>query len=815
MKTRFLFIVLGILFYSNFFSQFNITGIVLDTEGEPVVGAAVHIKGTYTGSVTDDQGMFRILNLKEGDYILVCSYIGYETFEKELKYEGSDIIEKIELKESDLVLDQFNAIAIKAKETTPTTYSNISKADIKKANFAQDLPYMLAQTPNTVVTSDAGAGVGYTGVRIRGVDPTRTNVTVNGIPLNDPESHGVWWVNMPDFVSSVNSMQIQRGVGTSTNGSAAFGASINIQTNEIEEKPYAIVDNSFGSFNTMRNTVKVGTGLLDGKFVFDGRLSRVSSDGYIDRASSNLKSFYLSGAWLGKKSSLRLNVFSGKEKTYQAWWGTHESRINGNVDEMNAFADRNWLTDAQRENLLNSGRTYNYYTYDDETDNYQQDHYQLHFTHRFNNKWNANISGHYTYGAGYYEQYRTDDDLATYGLDYINLTADTIRTSNVIRQLWLENQFYGGVYSINYDNNGLKLTLGGAGNFYDGDHYGKVIWAQYASNGELGDKYYDNNATKLDLNSYLKASWTKGKLTAFGDVQVRNIQYQFVGLNDFGTNNAEGVQNVEYTFLNPKFGASYELGKGIAYASYAIANREPVRSDFVQATPSTYPKPETLMDLEAGYRYRSKNLTANVNIYHMNYKNQLILTGEINQVGAYNRTNVSKSYRAGFELELGYQLLKNLNLSMNGTFSQNKIPTFNEYIDDYDNGGQIEIVHKNVDLGFSPNLIAGGSINYEPIKDLTISLLPKYVSKQYLDNTQDETRKMNAYFVTHFRTSYSLKDIIGKELSISIQVNNLTNTLFENNGYTYSYYYGGQTVTENFYYPQAGRNFMASIFLKF
>ncbi len=815
MKTRFLLFVLGILTYSGFFTQFTISGSVSSSGGEPLVGATVQIKDSYAGATADHMGIFSLKDLPNGSYTLIARYIGFEKQEKIITISDSDEEAVFELQEAEVILDEFSAIAIKAKETTPTTFSNISKADIRKANFAQDLPYLLDQTPSTVVTSDAGAGVGYTGVRIRGVDPTRTNVTVNGIPLNDPESHGVWWVNMPDFASSVDGMQIQRGVGTSTNGAAAFGASINIQTNAVSEKPYAVLDNSFGSFNTMRNTVKVGTGLIDGKFTFDGRLSRIVSEGYVDRASSNLKSFYLSGAWVGKKSSLRANVFSGKERTYQAWWGTHESIIDGDEDAINAFADRNWLSDDERERMLNAGRTYNYYTYENEVDDYQQDHYQLHFTHRFSKKLNVNLSGHYTYGTGYYEQYLQGEDLATYGLDFIELTSDTITTSNIIRQLWLENHFYGAVYSINYSHKGLSLTLGGAGNFYDGDHFGKVIWAEYASNGELGDRYYNNNATKLDVNSYLKANWTKGKLTIFADAQVRNIQYEFLGLNDLGNNEIEGNQQVDYTFFNPKVGASYEVGKGIAYASFAIANREPVRNDFVESTPSSYPTPETLMDLEAGYRYGSKRLSANANVYHMNYKNQLILTGEINDVGAYNRTNVDKSYRAGLELEVGYQAHKTLNIGVNATLSQNKIPIFTEYIDDYDNGGQIEIVHENVDLGFSPNVILGGSVNYEPKKGLIFSILPKYVGKQYLDNTQDENRVMDAYFVTHLRASYSLKNIIGKELSIALQVNNVTNTLYENNGYTYSYYLGGETITENFYYPQAGRNFLTSLYLKF
>lgn len=816
MKTRFLFIVLGILSCSHFFSQHRIYGKISDQSGEALAGATVVIEGTYAGKVANDQGNYSLDHLLDGEYTLAVKFIGFKPIEKSVQLSGSDLNLDFQLEEENVMMDEFNAIAIKAKSSTPTAFTNLTKEDIRKANFGQDLPYLLDQTPSTVVTSDAGAGVGYTGVRIRGVDPTRTNVTVNGIPINDAESHGVFWVNMPDFASSVSGMQIQRGVGTSTNGAAAFGASINIQTNEVEAQPYAILDNAAGSFNTLRNTVKVGTGLIDGKFTVDGRLSRITSGGYIDRASSDLKSFYLSGAWMGKKSSLRANVFSGKERTYQAWYGTPESRIDGDVDAMNAYADRNWLTDEERENLLNSGRTYNYYTYQNEVDNYQQDHYQLHFSHRFNKKWNANIAAHYTYGRGYYEQFKVGEDLADYGFDYIYLTSDTITSSDIIRRRWLDNHFYGGVYSINFSNGGLDLTLGGAGNYYDGRHYGEVIWAEFASNSELGTIYYDNNASKLELNSYLKANYTKGNFTAFGDIQVRNISYQFIGLNDVGSSEYEGPQTADYTFLNPKIGASYNVGKnGLMYASLCVANREPVRNDFVESTPSSRPKPETLRDFEAGYRYRSNKLSANVNLYHMNYKNQLILTGQINDVGAYTRTNVDASYRSGIELEIGYQLHKKLTINFNTTLSQNKIPEFTEYIDDYDNGGQVAIVHHNVDLGFSPNTIVGGSLNYTPLKNLTLSVLPKYVGKQYLDNTQDENRAMDSYFVTHVRAAYSLKNIIGKELNFAVQVNNVGNYLYENNGYTFSYIYGSETITENFYYPQAGRNFMASLFLKF
>lgn len=796
------------------FSQFSIKGSVQSSEGEKLAWSKVTIEGTFIGAFADDQGNFELTNLPAGNYMLVIKSLGYDILTKEidLKKDISDL--KMELKEMSYMYDKIIVEAVRAGDKTPTTYTNLSHDDIAKQNFGQDLPFLFQGTPSTVVTSDAGAGVGYTGIRIRGVDPTRTNVTINGIPINDSESHGVFWVNMPDFASSVDNIQIQRGVGTSSNGAAAFGASINIETNDINKKAYAVLDNSYGSFNTLKNTVKVGSGLINDKFTVDMRLSNIQSGGYIDRAKSNLQSLYVSGAWVGKKSVVKANVFMGREKTYQAWWGTPESVLSGNADSITAFADRNWIFGEDRDNLLNSGRTYNYYTYENEVDNYGQDHYQLHFMHEFNKNLNFSLAGHYTRGKGYFEQYKAGEDFSTYGFDPLVFTNDTVTTTDVIRRRWLDNHFYGGVFALNYNKKGLDLTFGGAGNAYQGGHYGEVIWAEFASQSDIRDRYYDNDAFKLDLMSYVKATYGWKDFTFYADMQYRHIDYSFLGFDEVNGVIESLDQKASYDFFNPKAGLMYDINdKNNVYASFAIGNREPTRGDFVQSTPASRPKSEHLQNAEVGYRLKTKNVFLNANYYLMNYKDQLILTGEVNDVGAYIRDNVSKSYRMGIELEAGAMLGKKVSLSGNVTVSQNKIPSFTEYIDDYDNGGQIEIVHTNADLAFSPNIISSLAISYEPIKKLFFTFTSKYVGKQYLDNTSNDNRKLDAYFVSHLRADYAFKTKVFKEIKFGVAVNNIFNQLYANNGYTYGWYAGGAYARENFMYPQAGINFLGRLTL--
>lgn len=831
MKTR-IHVLLVLFALTTSFSalcQLTISGTVKDEGGNPLSGIRIDLSNTYSVAVTDSDGRYRLSGLGNGNYIINAKGAGFQTLSYEILIFDKDLELDLTMRPSVIMIEEIQVSAVRANEKTPTTYTNLNEAQIQKGNYGQDLPYLLESTPSTVVTSDAGAGVGYTGVRIRGVDPTRTNVTVNGIPLNDSESHGVFWVNMPDFASSTDNIQVQRGVGTSSNGAAAFGSSINIKTDNIEQKAYAEVDNAYGSFNTWRHTVKAGTGVLNNKFSLDARLSKITSDGYIDRASSDLKSFYLSGAYLGKRSILKANVFSGKEITYQAWYGIPEAKLQQKEEApdslLNHFYNNYYPgglyeTPSDSVNLFGADpRTFNYYTYKNEVDNYQQDHYQLHFTHRFSQKVSLNLAGHYTRGRGYYEQYRRDEDFGTYGLDTVFTNGDTIASTDLIRRRWLDNHFFGSIFSLNYTNTkNLSVLIGGGVNQYEGEHFGEIIWARFASQSEIGQHYYHNDASKTEANGYVKANYQIRKINLYGDLQVRHIDYSYLGLDQSFGDLIPLQQEVRFTFFNPKAGLMYDLNnRNNFYTSFAMANREPVRDDFIQSTPGSRPRPEQLQNLEIGYRHRGQRIFVNANYYLMNYKDQLILTGEINDVGAYNRTNVAESYRTGLEIEGGYMLMKQLSISGNLTLSRNKINSFNEYVDNYDNydaeGNMIQdvIQHTNKDIAFSPNVIAALGLMYEPVKNLEISLLSKYVGEQFLDNTSNDNRKLDDYYITNLNMNYTISKLGFREISIGLLVNNIFDHEYENNGYTWGYIFGGQRVTENFHYPQAGRNLLVRL----
>lgn len=698
-------------------------------------------------------------------------------------------------------LDEVIIQSTRATAQTATTYSELSKKEITKRNFGQDMPFILNQMPSVVVNSDAGTGIGYTGIRVRGSDPTRINVTVNGIPLNDSESHGVFWVNMPDFASSVNNIQLQRGVGTSTNGAAAFGASINLQTNKINPEAYAEINETVGYFNTFKHTLSLGTGLLDDKFAFDLRLSKLTSDGFVDRASADLESFYASGAYVGKKSILRLNVFAGHEVTYQSWWGLPESK-------------------------LEDDRTYNFYTYDNEVDDYTQSHFQLHYSLQPTEDLNLNASLHYTKGAGFFEQFRDDDDLSDYKLPAIALGDTTISSTDLIRRRWLDNDFYGATYSVNYTpSDKVKFTLGGALNQYDGDHFGEIIWARYASNSDIRDRYYENRGLKTDFNTFLKTLVNvSDALTAYLDLQYRAIDYRYGDstlLNPGQDNDLVDIfGQQQFNFFNPKLGLTYQLNNNQqVYASFSVGNREPVRNDFIDAPEGRIPSPETLQNIEAGYRYASSKLRFNANYYLMDYTNQLVLTGELNDVGAPIRVNVDDSYRMGIELDAQASIAPWLGISANATFSQNKIREFTEVIAQYDADfnylGLKNVVYENTDISFSPNVIAGASLDLKPKPGIEFSLLNKYVGRQYLDNTQNVNRSLDPFFVSNFRVQTTMKTSWAKEVRLGVLVNNLFNAMYEPNGYTYNYEYAGDLIVENFYYPQAGTNFMVNLGLRF
>lgn len=682
-------------------------------------------------------------------------------------------------------LNEVVVSSTRANQKMGMAFTNVYQKELKKQNLGQDMPFLLNQLPSVVVSSDAGAGVGYTGIRIRGTDPTRINVTLNGVPYNDSESQGTYWVNMPDFASSAQSIQVQRGVGTSTNGAGAFGASININTLSYQQEAYGETNFTVGSFNTLKTNVLASTGLLNGHFVVDARLSKLSSDGYIDRASSDLKSFYVSAGYYGKNSFARLNVFSGKEKTYQAWEGVPES-------------------------LLKTNRTFNPYTYDNQVDDYQQDHYQLISSFKLNKNWTFNPTLHYTKGRGFYEQFRKQETFLNYGLPNIVIGTDTIKTTDLVRRKWLDNDFYGITYSLDYQSNKkFSANIGGAWNKYDGDHFGEIIWAKNTSTADIHYRWYQSNALKTDFNIFGKAYYqVNDALNFYGDLQYRTVSYDIKGTAD---KRQDITQKTDYQFFNPKFGVNYQVNKTSSlYASYAVGNKEPSRQDFIDNAPDA-PKAENLQDLEAGYRLAGQKFNFDANFYYMNYKNQLVLTGQVNGVGEAIRVNVAESYRAGLELSANWMFAPRWILAANTTFSQNKIKNFSETVVNYD--GDADKINKfsKTDISFSPNLIAGGQLSYTPAKNLEFTWLTKYVSKQFMDNTSDDNRSLNAFFVNDIRASYSIKPKIVKELTFSLLVNNLFNHLYESTGYTYSYIYEKQTVTENFYYPQAGTNFLLAV----
>lgn len=719
--------------------------------------------------------------------------------------------------------------AIRAGSNAPFTKTEIKKEEIEKQNFGQDLPYILQYTTSAVATSDAGNGVGYSALRVRGTDGTRMNVTFNGIPVNDAESQGVFFVNFPDLASSTNSIQLQRGVGTSTNGASAFGTTMSISNLDQMQTPGAEINNSFGSFNTWKNTVKLGSGLLDNGLQFDLRLSHISSDGFRERSASELKSLqFLSGWKMSDKSSLRFLFMTGNEKTGQAWNGVHEAQLTGNTSELERHYQHNqyylYFTPQDSVNLFHSDpRKYNYFTYKNQTDNYRQDYYQLFFDHSFNKNLTLNLAGFMTRGKGYYEEYKPYESYEDYGLNNVVSSSgtDTVTSSDIIRQLWLDNYYYGSVFSLQYAKQNTQLTLGGAFTQYKGQHYGFIKWAE---NGGVPDDYrwYLLHSQKNDFNIYAKGQHTiNEKLILFADMQVRTLAYNIGG---FRKNPAIFV-NAGYTFLNPKAGITYLLKNTLSekqklYASVAVANKEPNRDDF-EASPTNLPKPERLTDIEAGYEIHTQKWTASANVYYMRYKDQLVLTGKINDVGAYNRTNVPESYRAGLELQAGAMPLGWMRVNVNATFSQNKIINFSEFVDNWDSGLQDSVNRGTTDIAFSPNIIGAGSLTFIPFynhakaKSLEIELLGKYVGKQYLDNTGNESRTIDPYFVSDVRIRYTAHFRPFRELGFMAGLNNVLNKKYVSNGYTYAYRYEGKEYTDNYYFPQAGFNWMLGVNMKF
>ncbi len=689
-------------------------------------------------------------------------------------------------KDSFYLLTPVEVRAVRAGDKAPFTRTNLSGKEIRSLNLGQDLPFLLNQTPSVVVYSDAGNGVGYTGIRIRGTDATRINVTLNGIPFNDAESQGTFFVDLPDFASSTGSIQVQRGVGSSSNGAGSFGGSINVSTNEIHKDPYWEINNSFGSFNTWKNTIKTGSGLVADHFFTEVRLSRISSNGFIDRASSNMRSLHFTTGWLNAKTQLRFNVFSGKEKTYQAWYGVTEQDLHDRRRTVN-YAGTEKPGDP----------------YDNETDNYWQDHYQFFLNHNGGGHFSWNTAFFMTKGKGYYEQYKADEPYSKYGVTGPGVTDD------FIRQLWLKNSFYGNIYALHYKNKRTEATLGGSFTQYDGRHFGKLKWSAHGFSGS--DTWYILNAWKYDANVFLKQQTAiNDKWSAFYDLQYRYVNYDIEGFRD---NPSLHISN-RWHFFNPKAGISFQSNGWKGYVSYSRTSKEPNRDDF-EAGASQQPRPEKLQDWEASVERIQPVYNWSATVYYMRYHDQLVLTGQINDVGAYTRTNIPESYRAGIELQGGYKLNKQWDLRGNLTLSRNKVLDFTEFIDDYDNGGQQLKAYSAPDIAFSPAITGALALNWHASPVFELSFPAKYVSRQYLDNTQQASRSLDPYFVQDLRAAYTLRKKKNTEWVLTGQVSNVFNNQYEPNGYTYNYISGGQLSVNNYYFPMAGINYMIALNLKF
>lgn len=790
-------------------AQFSVSGKITDQQsGEVLPGATVSIQNSTSNTVADANGKYTINNLNPGNYTLKVTYIGYEVATQNIVL-SSDKTINFPLTLSTVLTDEVTVNGTRAAANSPTTFTNLSRKDIQKNNLGQDLPYLLDQTPSVVTTSDAGAGVGYTYIHIRGSDATRINVTINGIPYNDSEEQGVYFVDLPDFASSVDNIQIQRGVGTSTNGAGAFGASINIQTSTRRDSAYLELNNSAGSYGTVKNTVNIGTGLIDNAFSFDGRLSRIVSNGYIDRASSNLQSYFLTGAYYGKNTLIRFNTFGGTEHTYQAWDGVPEDSLKTN----------------RTYNPL--GLEPNGSFYPNQTDNYTQNHYQLLVNQKISDKISFNGALHYTHGFGYYEEYVAADSVKNYGLKPAIVGGDTIRTTDLTRRLWLNNQFYGVTYNFNYvPQKNLHITVGGAYNQFHNNHYDDIEWTQQTTNITPNYEYADNKAFKTDFNVYAKADYKLGDVTLWADMQYRHIYYNYFLVDNYDQITSPQQQAI-LNFFNPKAGVTYQINtNNNLYASFSVGNHEPDRDDYVQATLGSPPQPENLKDFELGYRTQQGIFTGGINAYYMLYYNQLVLTGALNDVGDQIRTNVKNSFREGLEFDGRLHFNSWLTWSATAALSANKIKNFDEALYDYDNNTTVNYLLKETNIAFSPSFVGSSEIGFHPFSNGEIAFISKYVSRQYLDNSSNDpvgytpagapsNRYLDSYFVNGVRLNYnfSIKDV--KNIGISLLVNNIFSAKYASNGATYPDIESGKIVNYNSFFPQAPINFLVGLNLKF
>ncbi|MBK7635177.1 MAG: TonB-dependent receptor [Saprospiraceae bacterium] len=805
--------------WSQVLTQHSLEGVIKNEKGEKLSFATVFLLETNLATATDDKGYYKINNIPSGDYECKISFIGYTPLIHKVSIH-ENVALNVTLSGEIYNLDQIEIQANRTAESGPFTKINLGKTYLAKENLGQDVPFLLQWTPSVVVTSDAGTGIGYTSMRMRGSDQTRINVTINGVPLNDAESHNVFWVDLPDLMGTVKNIQIQRGVGTSSNGTGAFGGTVSISTHDHRVNPYLDISAGLGSFHTKKLQVSAGTGLLNGKYFAEGRLSYINSAGYIERASADLSSLYFSAGKVTNKSSLRLNVMSGTEVTYQAWYGTPEAKLFGTDESLANHYFTNvgsiYKTTEDSLNLFDADRRYNYYTYPDQVDNYRQTHYQLIWSMALSNALKLKSTLFYTKGKGFFEEFRPQDKFENYGLKPVLVDSKEISKSDIVRRRWLDNDFYGLNADVEYFYS-TKWTLSSGINIsnYDGLHFGNVVHTSIPHpDHQKAYHYYDNQGHKADITSYFKLVFSPDlKFQIHADVQWRNINYSISGIdNDLRKIDAK----YNDIFINPKLGLSYQLNpKSMLYTSYAYGQREPSRSDFIDQIFLVLPKPEKLHNIESGFRSKSSKLEMEHNIYYMKYKDQLVLTGEINDVGAPIRINVPDSYRLGWESSITYALSQRMAIHTNFTISRNKIRSFEEVIPDYTVDFERKtILHEDTDISFSPSFTGAFQILYKPGWDLEAEFSSKFVSAQYLDNTSNQGRHIPAYHFQNVRIAKEFHSKFWNRCTATIMINNILNNQFVSNGYTYSYIYE-KPITENFYYPQAGVHFLSGIQLGF
>ncbi len=788
-------------------AQFNLSGKVVDQSGnEALSGATIRIKNSSKSTVSDQNGEFTINGLKAGNYDMLVTYVGYEKFISSILL-NKDLFILVELRASAFMSDEIVVNASRITDKAPLTYSLIDKKIIQKQNTGTDLPYLLQSTPSVVVSSDAGTGIGYTGLRIRGTDLTGINVTLNGVPVNDPESHSVYFVDLPDLASSVDNIQIQRGAGTSANGAAAFGASLNIKTESPAAEPYIRYNGTYGAFGTIKNTLGFGTGISKKGFSLNGRLSKIWSDGFVDRATSDLKSYFLDASWSGRKTHIKLLTTSGIEKTYQAWYGIPKDSLKTNR-----------TYNPAGEQYDSQGNINGYY--DNQTDNYQQDYYQLLIAHQFNPLWSVSGAVFLTRGKGYYEEWENEKELASYGLPDVVIGNETVSSTDLIQQKWLDNQYYGFNLAVQHQNERLSNTYGLSLNQYDGDHFGYISWARFASTGMNTEPWYFNTGKKIDFAAFAKSVYhLTGRWHLFADIQWRLIDYQIEGIHD---DLRDLTQNHEFSFLNPKMGVYFNLNNNQnLYASVAVTNREPTRTIYRDAAPGQEIFSERLIDYEAGYRLIAKKFLLESNLFFMDYQNQFVLTGKINDVGEAIMTNVPESYRLGIETSAHWKAVKSVEFSGNFSLSTNKIKEFTEYVDNWnywddpDNQPyQYEKYLGKTDISFSPSVTAALRAEYKPFENLSLAIWSNYVSRQYIDNTSNKERSIDPYLIGNASIGYTIRQRIFEELSVTAQINNLFNTEYETNAWVYRYSFDGQPYSMDGYFPQAGIHAMFSLNLK-